>query len=175
MYCIYHSSPNVCISEPSPTDSSPQTSSAQRRAQRRLTREDNRYHSGMENSDTDIRNRKKAMIRNRYQIPCLAQTGKNTNTKDGIKYTTSRKPRGQLFPSPSKWPSGHRIGGSRELSRESSNADRYALKQRFRLQIGDLKWQFAIENAIFNHFRSVLVDFCNSLRLPHRSSVIRLS
>ena len=60
----------------------------------------------------------------------------------------------------------HRIGGSRELSRESSNADRCALKQRFRLQFGNLKRQFAIENAIFNRFRSALVDSRNSLRLP---------
>ena len=37
--------PDFNFSEVSPTNPSPQTS-AQRRAQRRLTREDNRYHSG---------------------------------------------------------------------------------------------------------------------------------
>ena len=46
----------------------------------------------------------------------------------------------------------HRIGGNRELSRESSNKDRLALKQRFRLQIGNLKQQFAIGNAILTVF-----------------------
>ena len=34
------------------------------------------------------------------------------------------------------------------------------------MQIGNLKWQFAIENTTFNRFRFVLVDSCNSLRLP---------
>ena len=38
--------------------------------------------------------------------------------------------------------------------------------QRFRLQIGNLKRQFAIENPIFNRFRSALVDSRNRLRLP---------
>ena len=32
--------------------------------------------------------------------------------------------------------------------------------------IGNLKRQFAIENAIFNRFRPAFVDFHNSLRLP---------
>ena len=39
--------------------------------------------------------------------------------------------------------STHRIGSSRELLWESSNTDQQMLK-RFRLQIGSLKWQFAI-------------------------------
>lgn len=44
-FAIPKSQPPQPQQDPSPTDSSPQTSSAQRRAQRRLTREDNRYHS----------------------------------------------------------------------------------------------------------------------------------
>ena len=47
----------------------------------------------------------------------------------------------------------HRIGSYHELSQE----------QHFRLQIGNLKGSFAIENAIFNRFRSTLGD---NLRLP---------
>ena len=34
------------------------------------------------------------------------------------------------------------------------------------MQIGNLKQQYAIENAIFSHFWSALVDSQNSLRLP---------
>ena len=42
----------------------------------------------------------------------------------------------------------HRMADNRKLSRESSNADRSALKQRFRLQTGNLKRQFAIEKTV---------------------------
>ena len=45
----------------------------------------------------------------------------------------------------------------RELLWESSNADRQVL------QIGNLKRQYAVENAIFNRFRSALVDLRNCL------------
>ena len=45
----------------------------------------------------------------------------------------------------------------RELLRESSNADRQVL------QIGNLKRQYAVESAIFNRFRSALVDLRNCL------------
>ena len=45
----------------------------------------------------------------------------------------------------------------REMLRESSNADRQVL------QIGNLKRQYAVENAIFNRFRSALVDLRNCL------------
>ena len=45
----------------------------------------------------------------------------------------------------------------RELLRESSNAERQVL------QIGNLKRQYAVENAIFNCFQSALVDLRNFL------------
>ena len=45
----------------------------------------------------------------------------------------------------------------RELLQESSNADRQVL------QIGNLKRQYAVENAIFNRFWSALVDLRSCL------------